>query len=110
MKKLAFTLILIGFCTPLMAETSLVEFHKLYDNYHPRSASGQGTCENLLPTPASGIVKRCALHTSLTGNDYFWVYTSGSNAGRCCPKTSSMVGDVNNRVPLSNGAFYDIEN
>ena len=110
MKKSLFACFLfVGMFNVVYADTFSVEYNQLLLNKAPTASSGKGVCENLLSMPSHGIVARCALHTSLIGNDYFWVYTSGDNAGRCCPKTTSQVGDISNTYNISNGAFYRIE-
>ena len=71
--------------------------------YHPESAFGQGSCVNL---SAEDAVFSCFSQCRSQGCDWFWVYTEGQNAGRCCPKTWAMFdADQGFRAVPTGGSF-----
>ena len=108
-KLLAVTLLAALSSITVNADTALVEYHQLMKGKAPKSTIGAGSCQNLITAPnVISRVKMCALHTKLTNNNYFWVYTGGPNAGRCCPKKANMVSNSSITTPINNGAFFNI--
>ena len=108
-KLLAVTLLTIISSITVNADTALVEYHQLMKGKSPTSTIGAGSCQNLITAPnATSRIKMCALHTKLTNNNYFWVYTGGSSAGRCCPKKANMVSNSSVTTAIANGAFFNI--